>query len=108
MLSDSCGNFLDAMYDDGVTPEMYKELRDAIRHYQKKPFNYPRKVCEFLVAAIDAIQKPDPKIGNYVFIRLLIATFEAYWDPSGKKEAKLPKTLCEIWPGGPLKLALKI
>ena len=30
MLSDSCGNFLDAMYDDGVTPEMYKELRDAI------------------------------------------------------------------------------
>lgn len=101
MLSDSCDEFLIEMYEDGVTDDMYTTLRKSIRHYKKAPFNYPPEVCDFLVAAIDAIRKPKQKIGTFVFVRLLLATSAAYWS-SDEKEARLPQTLRKIWRLGPI------
>jgi hypothetical protein len=99
MLSDSCAEFIDGMIEGGVTSDMYTTLRWSILHYQKKPFSYPPEICKLLVAAVDAVRKPRPSIGYGTFLRLLIATHEAYWDFHGDKEEKLPQTLRDIWPG---------
>lgn len=101
MLSDSCAEFIYEMAEHGITSGMYAELRRDILHYQRKPFCYPREICQLLVSAVDGVRRTNPSLDLGTFLRLLIATDEAYWDSSGEKAGRLPQTLGAIWPTRP-------
>ncbi len=101
MLSDVCSDALVELWESGA-PDLALLRRDIL-NYTVEPFNYPKKVTDILLAAVNETARhedgdDDAICGPLGLMALLLCTLRAYDTTAPNLEENLERELETWWP----------
>ncbi len=96
MLSDACFDFTDAVFNGGVTDELYDQLLSDLESYRDEVYGYPATLLSFLRNLV-----LDVRDGTAPNVKLMVAlgeTLLAYDTNRDDLIESLEARLAEMWP----------